>query len=53
MHICGIWKDGTEEPVWRASLEWWAQRAELWTQSGKERAGRIERKAWKHVYYHV
>ena len=27
MHICGIWKDGTEEPVCRASLERWAQRA--------------------------
>ena len=28
-------------------------RTYLGTQWGKEKVGRIERKAWKHVYYHM
>ena len=30
-----------------------AEHSDLWTQWGKEREGRIERAALKHIHYHV
>ena len=53
MHICGIWKDGPDDPICRASWETQTWRTDLRAQWGKGRAGRIERGALKHVYYHV
>ena len=37
MHIHGIQKDGTDEPICRVVMEMQTQRTDLWTQSGKER----------------
>ena len=28
-------------------------RADVWTQKGKERKGRVERRAWKHTHHHL
>ena len=33
-HICGIQKDGTDEPIQRAGMEMQTQRKDLWTQWG-------------------
>ena len=46
-HVYEICKDGTSEPICRAAVETQTQRTDSWTQSGKERVGRIERIAWK------
>ena len=48
--IYGIQKDGTDEPICKAHGD--AVR-DLWTQRGKERVGRIERVALKHMHYHM
>ena len=54
MYVYGIQKDSTDEPViCRAAMEMQTQRADLWTQWGKERVGRIERIAWKHTLPYV
>ena len=53
MHIYGIFKAGTNEPVCRAAVETQTQRTDLWTQRGKERVARIERVAWKHKQPYV
>ena len=52
-HIYGIQKDGTAELICRAAMETQTQRTDVWTQRGQESVGRMERVAWKRVYYHV
>ena len=52
-HIYGIWKNGTDEPICRTGIEMQTSRTALWTQWEKERVGRIERVALKHVHYHM
>ena len=37
MHVCGIDKDGTDEPIYRNRMKTW--RTDLWTQLGKGRVG--------------
>ena len=49
-HIYEIQKDGTDEPICRAAMEMQTQRTDFWTQQRKERVGRIEREALKHVH---
>ena len=39
----GIYKDGTDEPIYRAAMETQTQRTDLWAQWGKEREGQMER----------
>ena len=34
-HICGIQKNGTDEPIFRAGIERQTQRMDMWTQWGK------------------
>ena len=53
MHIFGIFKAGTNEPVCRAAVETQTQRTDLRTQWGKERAGQTEKAAWKLTHYHM
>ena len=39
-HIYGIWKYGTDEPIFGVGLETQTQRSDLWTWvAGKERVG--------------
>ena len=40
MHICGIQKNGTDEPVCKAEIETQTQRTNVWTPRG-ERGGGI------------
>ena len=42
MYIYGIYKDGLDEPVYRAAVEMQMQRTDLWTQWGKERLAPME-----------
>ena len=53
MREYGISKDGTDEPIRRAAMETQTWGTDLWTQSGKDREGRMERVAWKHLHYHM
>ena len=39
LHIYGIWKDGTDEPICRATVEMHTQRTDLRTPRGKAREG--------------
>ena len=39
MHIYGISKNGTEEPICRAGLETKTCRMDMWTQQGEEEGG--------------
>ena len=36
MHICGIQKNGTDEPICRADIETQTQRLDMWTQGERE-----------------
>ena len=36
MHMCGIWKNGTDEPIIRAGIEMQMHRTDRWTQRGKK-----------------
>ena len=36
MHLCGIWKDGTDECICRAGTETQIQRMDVWTQEEGE-----------------
>ena len=36
MHIYGIWKDGTDEPICRATMEMQTWSTDLWTRAGGE-----------------
>ena len=42
-HICGIQKNGTYEPIFRAGIEMQMQRTDMWTQQVKGSVGRIGR----------
>ena len=55
MHIYGIQKDGTDEDIYRATMEIQTQRADLWTWCGgwKERVGPMERVTWKLILPYV
>ena len=44
-HICGIQKDGTDEPIFRTATETQMQRTDLWPHWGKEGVGQMERVA--------
>ena len=37
MHIYGIYKDGADDPMWRAAIEMQRYRTDLWPQQGKKR----------------
>ena len=50
-HVYRIQKEGTDEPICRATVEMQVQRRDLWTQWGTQRVGQIEKIAWKHVHY--
>ena len=52
-HIYGTQKDGTDKSICRAAVDMQTQRADLWTQVGKERVGLKERVPLKHIYYHM
>ena len=52
-HLCGIQKNGTGEPIFRAGIETQIYRTDLWTQWGKKRVGQIERVAQKYTHYHM
>ena len=41
-NICGIQKNGTDEPICRTAIGMPTERAKLWTQQRKERVGGIE-----------
>ena len=34
-HICGIQKNGTDEPICRAGIEMQMQRTDMWTRRGR------------------
>ena len=54
MHIHGIWKDGTDEPIYRAAMETQTLKTDIWTQVGEVReVAQMERVVWKHIYYHM
>ena len=53
MHIYGIFKAGTDEPVCRAAVETQTQRTDLRTQWGKERAGQTESSMETYTLPHV
>ena len=38
-HICGIQKNGTDEPVCKAEIETQMQRTNVWTQRGESGGG--------------
>ena len=54
IHICGIyvpymWKNGTDELICRSGIDMETERTDLWSQQGKEKAGQIQRVAFKHM----
>ena len=53
-HICGIYKDGTEEAVCKALMEMQTEKTDLSTQAWdwKERVKQMEKVMSKHVHYH-
>ena len=54
-NIYGIYKDDTDEPIFRAAMEMQIQRTDLWLWEvgRKERVGRMKRVAWKHIHYYM
>ena len=48
MHIYGIWRNITDEPIYRAGIKTQTQRTDLRTQQGKERVGQIGRIALRY-----
>ena len=48
LHIYGIQKNGTDEPIGRARIEVWMQRRGLWTQQERE-GEQIERVALTYI----
>ena len=41
MHICGIWENGTDEPICKAGIETQMQRTDMWTRWGEGRWGEL------------
>ena len=35
MHICEIWKNGTDEPICKAEIDTQTQRTNIWTRRGE------------------
>ena len=52
-HICGIWKDGNDNPICKTEKETQMYRTDFWTLWEKARVGWSKRIALKHVYYQV
>ena len=52
-HICGILKDGNNNPIFKTEKETQMYRTDFWTLWEKERVGCSERIALKQVYYQV
>ena len=50
-HICGIQKDGNDNPICKTAKETQMYRTDFWTLWEKVRVGCFERTASKHVYY--
>ena len=50
-HICGILKDGNNNPICKTEKETQFYRTDFWTLREKTRVGCFERTASKHVYY--
>ena len=48
IHIYGIQKNSTDEPICKAAVEMQTLRTDMWTQWGKKRVGQI-----KNVHYHM
>ena len=53
MHIYGIWKNGTGEPIYRAAIERQTQSIDLWTQWRTQRVEGIQTVALKPIHYHM
>ena len=53
MHIYGIYKNGTDEPIRREGKETQMKIKDMWTQWGKERAGQSEKVALTYILYHA
>ena len=53
MHICGIQKDGNNNPICKTDKETQMYRTDFWTLWEKVRVGWSERTALKHIYYQV
>ena len=53
MHICRIWKNGTDQPICRAEIETEMSGTDMQTQGGKESVGQIRRVALTYIHYHV
>ena len=53
MHIYGIQKNSTDEPIWREGLEIQLYKTDLWTQQGKEKVGHMEKTASTYTHYYV
>ena len=51
-YICGIQKDGTDNPLCRAVKKKQMERTDFWTQ-WEERVGRFERIALKRTHYYM
>ena len=52
-HVYGIQKNSTDEHICTAAMETQTYRTDLWTQQRKQRVGRTERVAVKHLCYHM
>ena len=52
-HIYGIWKDGSNNPVYETAKATLMYKTVFWTLWERERVGRFGRMALKHVKYHV
>ena len=52
-HVYGIQKNSTDEPICTVAIETQINRTDLWTQQRKQRVGRTERVALKHLHYHM
>ena len=50
MHIYGILKNGTDEPICKEGMQTQTYRKELWAQFGKERVGRTEKVESIYIY---
>ena len=51
MYICGILKDGSDQPICRATIKMQTLRADLWTRGRKKRVGQTESIALKHMHH--
>ena len=52
-HIYGILKDGNDDPICETAKDTQMYRTDFWTLWEMARVGWFERRALKHVYYHI